>query len=181
MGTLFYFWDTTCLNILNLSCNFWIRYVSAGEEAMSHGQEGHHGYLQALGLCGRWYGEKRWRPFRLRRSLTGPLALHCLSQSWLAGTVEGLQPKVWIQTEAQLLEDFGILLKHVSCKHEFHAMNYAGSHMCDRRGQSKEDWGINLSQDIGLVFTQLGDHDRVGGMDAHLKVHTQLHWCSLML
>ena len=54
-------------------------------------------------------------------------------------------------------------------------MNYAGSHMCDRRGQSKEDWGTYLSQDISLVFTQLGDHDRVGGMDAHLKVHTQLH------
>ena len=40
------------MNFLNLSCNFWIRYVSTGEEPMSHGQEGHHGYLQALGLGG---------------------------------------------------------------------------------------------------------------------------------
>lgn len=44
--------------------------------------------------------------------------------------------------------------------------------MCDRRGQSKEDWGINLSQDIGLVLAQLGDHDGVGGVDAHLKEHS---------
>ena len=51
-GTLFCSWETTCMNFLNLSCNFWIRYVSTGEEPMSHGQEGHHGYLHALGLCG---------------------------------------------------------------------------------------------------------------------------------
>ena len=40
------------MNILNLSGNVWIRHVSAGEEPMIHGQEGHNRNLQALGLCG---------------------------------------------------------------------------------------------------------------------------------
>ena len=37
-----------CVNILNLSCDVWICHISAGEEPMIHGQEGHNGYLQAL-------------------------------------------------------------------------------------------------------------------------------------
>ena len=58
MGKLLYFCDISCVNIPNLSGNVWIRHVSAGEEPMIHGQEGHNGNLQALGLCGAWwYGE----------------------------------------------------------------------------------------------------------------------------